>query len=332
MAGDEQQVERDRIVLLRCEGRASAGVRLPPADERRAAFARVSAMWPAEPSAVLRVGAKANSLDEDFDERFGAAPAQLRAWSTRQSWAPGTSEDPTLRLASLMLLDRLDYVAFIDAKDTPMSLRDGLSDPDDLAAISAAVRWESVLRRHLVLPDVLLRSWSTHVASIARDWTSWDSSEYANTLDIRSHLQHHASLLSWRGQEQWRQHVEPVDDAFRACTERRDVPVTLSHDLRPGGWWTYRVPVGAPRRLVVHRLDCDKFFPGPRPHSLSTFSEVWRLAERPDGLRSLSSPELEAWGSFCDRQAQHEQASGSPRPQWSSRHQLVLDERRRRSR
>jgi hypothetical protein len=233
----------------------------------------------------------------------------------------------TVLLAALVRAEQIDYRSFVPARDTPMTLRDALTDPDDMATIAAVVRWETLMRLGVSTPDRLLESWRRHVASIARDAASWDPSEYENTLDIRSHLQRFAGVLSWAGQAQWREHIEPADKIFRTCTERRAAPLALAgaREALPAEWWRYRHPIGfsaEDRDLLASDVKPDRYVSAPTRFSdraaLRTISHVWELAHRRDGLRAMTDQELAYWAKLCARQARAEEASTPP----GSWHQL----------
>lgn len=241
-------------------------------------------------------------------------------------------------LVALVRADQIDYGSFVPASDTPMTLRDALTDPDDIATIAAVVRWETLMRLGVSTPDRLLASWLRHVASIARDAGSWDPSEYENTLDIRSHLQRFAGVLSWVGQAQWREHIEPADETFRACTERRAAPLALAggREATPAEWWRYRHPIGfsaQDRDQLARDVEPDRYVSGPTRlgawRSLRTISHVWELADRPDGLRAMTDQELTYWAKLCARQARAEDAS-APTGSWHRYDEAARHEQRRR--
>lgn len=166
-----------------------------------------------------------------------------------------------------MRAEQIDYGSFVPAADTPMTLRDALADPDDMATVAAVVRWETLMRLGVSTPDRLFDSWLRHVASIARDAGTWDPSEYVNTLDIRSHLRRFAGVLSWAGQAHRREHIEPADETFRACTERRAAPLALAggREARPAEWWRYRHPIGfsaEDRDALTTDVEADRYVSG----------------------------------------------------------------------
>lgn len=243
--------------------------RLSPSPERSDALRVAGSVWPDRPSVVLRLAARAHGLDEGLDERFARAPARLLDWSQRDPWSPDPDDAQTVLLASMVLLERIEYQSFSDYfHGTAMVLRDALTDPEDLATIAATVRWESLVRLWVQTPDQRLEAWRTHVKSIARDVESWDVAEYENTLDIRSRLQRDVSLISWHGEAAWREHIEPVDQAFKAISERQDVPLVLSLRGAPVGWWHYRLPVDAPPSFGGDwswNIDPDQYVRGPHP-------------------------------------------------------------------
>jgi hypothetical protein len=305
------------------------------AGERHQLLQRVARRFPEKPSALLRLAAVAHRIDEGLDERLARAPADLAEWATRDPWAVEPDEAKTLLLASLVGFDQLDYESVVPRRETPMVLRDALTDPEDLATVAAMVRWEGLISLRVSTPDSLLCSWSTHVASIARDPQTWDPSEYGNTLNIRSHLQRFAAAISWLGLEKWREHIEPADDAFRKCTERQDFPLTLTGRLEPGEWWRYRAPVGVSEafaRWQARSIEPSKYVAGPRG-GLKSISHVWELAEdrQPYGLLAMTDQELHFWASFCDRQADAEARSEHPQTTWRDRYARVLDEQGRRA-
>jgi hypothetical protein len=251
---------------------------------------------------VLRLAAVAHGLEDGLDERFAQAPARLTELSARDPWTADAATVRTVLLAALVRAEQIDYGSFVPAADTPMTLRDALADPDDMATVAAVVRWETLMRLGVSTPDRLLDSWLRHVASIARDAGTWDPSEYVNTLDIRSHLRRFAGVLSWAGQAQWREHIEPADETFRACTERRAAPLALAggREASPAEWWRYRHPIG---------------FSAEDRDALTTDVEAGRYVS--------GTTRLGDWGSLrrreYDEAARHEQQrrlgdAGSTRP------------------
>lgn len=301
--------------------------------DRNSTLHRLGLLWPAEASALLQLAAVAHGLEDALSERLTSAPGRLAAWSSREPWTVESDEARTLRLAVLVCLEQLDYRSFVPVSDIPMVLRDALGDSEDLVTIAAMVRWESLERLEVTTPDRTLETWRRHVLSLERGWEGWDHAEYHNTLDVRGHLQRFVAALTWAGQERWREHLEPVDEAFRACTERQQIPLALTPDARPGGWWRYRLPTGAaaapgwstwpirPTRYVT------------RAHGrggLGTISDVWELAERRDGLRAMTDQELGRWAALCARQADAEARHGGSH-WWTDHHERVTQERQRRA-
>jgi hypothetical protein len=307
-------------------------------SERRELFEHALLRWPAQPSVLLRLASVAHGLDDGLDERLAGAPDQLADCAGRDPWRLEPNEAQTVLLAAVVRAEQFDYESFVPDGDLPMALRDSLTDPDDLSTIAAMVRWETMMRLSASTPDALLRSWRTHVSSIARNASSWDISEYDNTLDIRTHLQEFSAVLSWVGQAQWREHIEPVDEAFRACTERHDAPLALKPRVTPGEWWRYRVPAGDPqpfRERARRSLDARRYVAGPMGYGrfggLRTISHVFELAERPDGLRAMTEKELAHWTRFTGRQAGAEPGAPDEPGFWRDRHARAEDERRRRA-
>lgn len=325
-------LERDVFVL-----RDLAGHFLPDlhsAQERSEVLHRTALRWPSEPSPLLRLAAVAHGLDEGLDERFAGAAQQLAAWAARDPWSVEPGEVETLRLATLVCLEPLEYASFVPNYETPMVLRDALSDPEDLSTIAAMVRWESLERREVTTPDRLLLSWRGRVSSVAREGHRSDPSEYCDTLDHRGHLQRFVAALSWPGQAQWRELIEPVDEAFRACTERQDVPLALTGDAKAGGWWRYRLPVGAAASpgWAIWPVEPKHYVTGRHGGGLRTISHVWELAERPWGVRAMTDQELDRWGRLCafqaDAMARHHGASTG---WWPDQHERVKEEQLRRT-
>lgn len=318
--------------VLRRLSYGSAGARAVALVEREAVLSRSTSSWPAQPSPLLRLAAIAHDLEDGLDEHFGSAPQQLAALSVRDPWTVEPDEAATLRLAALVCLEKIDYRSFVSAYDVPMVLRDALTDPEDLATIAATVRWQSLERMRVATPDEALMTWRRRVALYEREWEGWHV-EWDDTLDVRGHLQRYAGVLSGAGQAQWREHIEPIDDAFRTCTERQDIPLALTNEPRPGGWWDYRLPAGAaavpgwsswpisPRRYVT------------RGHGrgLGTNSDVWALAERPEGLRAMTDQELSRWAARCARQAEGLAGLGRSGTSWTVRHERVQHEQQRRA-
>jgi hypothetical protein len=327
-------LERDAVLL-----RWLAGHFLPDrfsVGERSEALRRIALRWPAEPSPLLRLAAVAHGLEEGLDERLAGAPEQLAAWAARDPWSVEPDEAETLRLAALVCLEPLEYASFApNYMGTPMVLRDALTDPEDISTVAAMIRWESLERLEVSTPDRLLLIWDTHVSSFARNGhKGWESYEYPNTLDVRGHLQRFVAALSWAGQEQWREHIEPVDEAFRACTERQDVPLALTLDAKPGGWWRYRLPVGAAGLpgWAIWPVEPKRYVSGRHGGGLGTISHVWELAERPWGVRAMTDQELDRWARLCafqaDAIARHHGASTG---WWPDQHERVKEEQLRRA-
>jgi hypothetical protein len=307
-------------------------------QERDEVLHRAAAQWPSEPSALLRFAAVAHGIEDGLDERFAEAPERLTALVGRQPWSVEPREAQTLGLAVLVCLERLDYASFAPHYGTSMVLRDALTGSEDLATMAAIVRWESLERMGVSIPDRLLDSWTREVSSIAgKGHAGTDPNEYINTLDIRDHLQRFVAVLSWVGHEQWRPLIEPVDDSFRGCTERQEVPLVLNGHAEPGGWWRYRLPVGAAdlpgwraiQWRAIQRLEPERYVAG-YSFGLRTISHVWELAERPNGLAAMTAQELDRWAALCAYQADGETREGAEGP-WSERHQRVGAERRRRT-
>lgn len=328
-------MEYDAVVSRALAGSFSIGGReLYPAAERGEVLERVARQWPEQPSPLLRLAAVARHLDQGLDERFAGAPQQLAGWAGRDPWSVTPEEGETLALAGLVCLEQIEYASFVPSFDTPMVLRDALTGLEDLSAIAAMVRWESLERGELSTPDRLLQSWRRQVSSLAREGHSGlDSSEYFNLLDIRGHLQRFCARLSWAGQAQWREHIEPVDEAFRGCTERQEVPLALTGSADPGGWWRYRLPPGAKSSdWKIWPIEPTRYVAGGHGGGLRTISHVWELAERPYGLRAMTDQELASWARLTGRQAEaivrrEPQSDGG----WADRHERVLSEQRRRA-
>jgi hypothetical protein len=323
-------VERLRVLSL------ATGRHRSSEAERAEVIQRGLARWPAWPSPVLRLAALAHGLDEALDGRLARAPAQLAELPGRDPAGLDPDEARSILLAALVRAEQFDYASFVSDRGTPMVLRDALTDPEDLDTIGAILRWETLMRLRVSTPDDLLRSWSSHAASLARDASHWDISEYENDLDIRSHLQRLSAALSWAGQAQWREHIEPADDVFRGCTDRVETPLVLAPRAEPAGWWRYRIPAGATeqfRERVARTIDPAKYVGGPsdrgRWGSLRTISDVWALAERPDGLRAMTDQELAYWMRFTGRQAKHE-AERTGSTAWQDRYRPAEQEQRRR--
>lgn len=332
---NRDSLERDAYLLRLLSQTLPPERRGPSASEREEILNRVIHRWPDQPSAVLRLAAVAHDLEERLDERFVRAPGQLTAWAARDPWKVAPDEAKTLLLAALVRLEQVEYSSLVPSDPTPMVLRETLTEPDDLATIGAMVRWEALTRLHVSTPDGLLLSWRRHVTSIAHEGDRGDAAEYHNTLDIRGHLQRFSAALSWAGLARWREHIEPVDDAFRACTERLDVPLALTLDARPGGWWRYRLPVGvsaSPGAWARWGIEPARYVTGPGGSGLRTISHLWELAERPYGLRAMTDQELARWRDLCARQADAEARSQVRSTQWRDRDRRVRDEQRRRKR
>lgn len=325
-------LERDAEVL-RSLTRASAIMReLVCFAEQQEVLGRVALVCPAAPSTLLQLAAVAHGLDDGLGERLANARQQLVAWSSRDPWTVEPDEADTLRLAALVCLEQIDYRSFVSAYELPMVLRDALTDPEDCATIAAMVRWESLDRLAVTTPDHTLRTWQIHVASFERGWQGWDPAEYRNTLDVRGHLQRFAAALSWAGQAQWREHIEPVDEAFGGCSERQEIPLTLTLDAQPGGWWRYRLPIGAaaaPGWPTWPIASTD--YVTRRGRGLGTISDVWDLAERPDGLRAMTGQELSRWARLCARQAERAARLQRGGSWWTVQHERVGHEQQRRA-
>ncbi len=325
-------LERDAAVL-----RWLAGHDLPDlfsVGEGSDVLHRTALRWPAEPSPLLRLAAVAHGLEERLDERFAGAPERLVAWAARDPWSVEPDEVETLRLATLVCIEALEYASFLPNYETPMVLRDALSDPEDISTIAAMVRWESLQRREVTTPDRVLLIWRTHVSFLARGHSEWDAAEYVATLEYRGHLQRYVAALSWAGQAQWREHIEPVDEAFGACTERQDVPLALTGDAKAGGWWRYRLPVGAATSpgWAIWPVNAKSYVSGGRGRGLRTISHVWDLAERPCGVRVMTDQELDLWARVCARQADAiARVHGASTGWWPDQHERVKEEQLRRA-
>ena len=295
---------------------------------------RTALRWPSEPSPLLRLAAVAHGLEEGLDKRFAGAPAELAALAVRHPRSAEPDEVETLRLANLVCLEPLEYASFVSNYETPMVLRDALTDSEDISTIAAMVRWESLERLEVTTPDRLLLSWRGHVSSVAREGNRGDSSEYRNTLDLRGHLQRFVAALSWAGQAQWRQHIEPVDEAFLVCTEHQDVPLAFTGDAKAGGWWRYRLPVGAAASpgWAIWPVEPKCYVSAGHGGGLRTISHVWELAERPWGVRAMTDQELDRWARLCgfqaDAMARHHGASTG---WWPDQHERVKEEQLRRA-
>ena len=283
----------------------------------------------------MRLAAVVHGLEEGVYERFAGTPEQLAAWAERDPWRVEPDEVRTLRLASLACLEQLEYASFVPNYETPMVLRDALTRPEDISTIAAMVRWESLERLEVTTPDRLLLIWRTHVSFIPRTGhRGWESAEYSSTLGGRGHLQRFVAALSWAGQAQWREHIEPVDEAFRACTERQEVPLALTADAKAGGWWHYMLPVGAAAApgWAIWPVEPKRYVSAGRGRGLRHISHVWELAERPWGVRAMTDQELDLWARVCSRQADAmAQADGVSTGWWSDQHERVEEERRRRA-
>lgn len=305
--------------------------------ERSEALRRIALRWPAEPSPLLRLAAVAHGLEEGLDERLAGAPEQLAAWAARDPWSVEPDEAETLRLAVLLCLEPLEYAAFAPNYGTPMVLRDALTDPEDISTVAAMVRWESLERLEVRTPDRLLLIWHTHVSSFASEGHSgWDPAEYSDSLARRERLQGYVAALSWAGQAQWREHIEPVDEAFRACTERQEVPLVLTGETKAGGWWQYRLPVGAAASpgWAIWPVEPKRYVSGRRGGGggLRTISDVWELAERPCGLRAMTDQELDRWARLCAYQADAiARVRGATTGWWPDQHERIQEEQLRRS-
>lgn len=299
---------------------------------------RALARWPARTSPVLELAAHAHGLAQDLDARLEYAEAHLAELVRRDPEGLEPNETQSILLAALVRAEQFDYASFESERGTPMVLRDALTDPEDVATVGAIVGWDALMRLNVSTPDSLLRSWARDAFSLAEEVDSLDIAEYDNTLDIRSHLQRLCGALSWAGQTQWREHIEPADDAFRAATERVATPLVLGPGAEPAEWWRYRAPAGGPERFrgqVARTIDPLRYAAGPdvraRHGALRTISDIWRLADRPDGLRAMTDEELSYWTRFTGRQAKYEAERGYP-PSWQNRHSAAEEERQRRSR
>jgi len=311
--------------------------------ERDEVLQRVVSEWPYEASPLLRLAAIANRLDERLDERLAGTPQQLSNCIGRAPWSVTPDESKTLLVATLLRLEQFDYESFApDLSDTPMVLRDALTLAEDLSTIASMVRWESLARRQVSIPERLLESWSAAVAALERQTATGfdqgegvgDAAEYSNDLAVRRHLQSFVAALSWTGQSQWREYIEPIDAAFREHTERRDVPLVLTLHAKPGAWWDYRLPAGVPDSPAwrIWPIDPTRYVAGGHSYGLRSVSYVWELAERPYGLRAMTEQELALWAQLCSHQAQ---AIARHRPNlsgwWPDQDQRAGEEQRRRA-
>lgn len=330
-------LEHDAVVLRALCGWFSIGGRERfSVHERDEVLHRVAACWPSELSPLVRLAAVAHDLEEALEERFARAPGRVAAFAGRAPWSVEPGEVETLRLAVLVCLDQIDYASWVPTYGTPTTLRDALTGPEDLSTIAAMVRWESLERLEVSTPDRLLLSWGKHVSTLeARGHAGHagtDPSEYTNTLDIRDDLQRFVAVLSWGGQGEWRAHIEPVDDSFRGCTERQSVPLVLRGDAQPGGWWRYRVPVGAAGLpgWAIRPIKPERYVAAGHSFGLRTISHVSDLAKRPHGLAAMTDQELDRWAALCGYQADALERIGK-RGSWSERHERVDAEKRRRA-
>jgi hypothetical protein len=300
-------------------------------DQRRESVERVLERWPSTPSRLLALAAEAHGLGEHLGRLLDLGPSLLPGVDA----APDRESDEarTALLGALVRAEQLDYATFESDGGIEMVLRDALTDPDDLATIGAKSRWQALLHLRVSTPDLSLRRWSA-LAAKPELWKTIDIAEWDNDLDSRSSLQAYAALLSWKGLSQWREHIEPVDEAFRAATTRIDTPLVLS-DLRPGEWWRYRVPLrdGETFRESALASTTRRYVGDPDPRSrngrLRTISHVWGLADRPDGLRVMMERELDYWIDFVGRQARGEAERYGPGG-WTKRHEAAAEERARR--
>ncbi len=126
--------------------------------------------------------------------------------------------------------------------------------------------------------------------------------------------------------------MEPVDDQFRGCTERQEVPLALTGDAERGGWWRYRLPAA--------QRPCRAGRSGPRSRSTmspeGTAAACARSATSGSsqsvrtGLRAMTDRELSLWAGLCARQAD---AAARIRPGargwWTDQHEQVAEEQRR---
>jgi hypothetical protein len=330
---NDRFLERDADVLRALSFGSARRPGRPSLAEQTEALARATLAWPAEPSPLLRLAAVAHGLDDGLDERLAMAPRQLAALATRDPWTVEPDEAATLRLAALVRLEQLDYRSFIPSYELALPLRDALTDPEDRQVIAAMVRWESLVGMGVKTPDRTLLIWRTHVASLyERGWEGWSPPEYESTLSWRGHLQRLAAALSWTGQAQWRTHIEPIDDDFRACTEHQDMPLALTIDAQPGGWWYYRLPTGAAAEpeWPTWPISPKRYVTRGHGEGLGTISDVWRLGERPDGVRAMTDQELSRWAETCSAQAEGFAQLGRGRTGWTVQHERAEHEQQRR--
>ncbi len=248
-----------------------------------------------------------------------------------------------LRLATLVCLEQIEYESFVPSfVEAPMVLRDALTLAEDLSTVAAMVRWEALESRRVWTPDQALQVWARVVSGLARRSASGlnedgglvEQAEYSNDLDARRHLQRYVAVLSWTGQAQWREHIEPVDQVFRDHTERQEIPLVLVSDAKPGAWWDYRLPIGVPASdpWVLWPIKPTRYVAGRHGGGLRTISHVWELAKRPCGLRAMTAQELDRWARLCANQAEAiARRNPDAKGWWPDQHEAVQVERRRRA-
>jgi hypothetical protein len=332
--GPDQRSLPTDIALLRRLSFTSSRPELT--DSKRAALVeRALAHWPDRASPVLRLAAHAHGLAKHLRDRLAYTAAHLAELVAREPEALEPPDADCILLAALVRAEQFDYSSFESDRGTAMVLRDALTDPEDVATVDAEVRWYALMGLRVRTPDDLLRSWARDAAALPEDA---DINEYDDTLDIRSHLQRLSASLSWAGQAQWREHIEPADEAFRRATERVDIPLVLGPRAEPAEWWRYRVPLGAPdlyRSQVAGTINPERYAPAPdtrgKHGGLRTISDVWRLAERRGGLSAMTEAELRYWASFIGAQAKAEAERGHL-TDWQQRQSAVAEEWRRRLR
>ena len=156
--------------------------------------------------------------------------------------------------------------------------------------------------------------------------------EFSNTLGIRDSLEWFVGLLSWKGREEWRPFIEPVDESFRERTTRADVPLTLrcTDPAQPAAWWHYRLPPGVgPDVRLQPSLSPRQFVSQlpPRTAGLRSLGHVWELAERRGGTGAMTDGELSRWATLTARNA----AAANPSQWWQDQDQAVRRELQRRA-
>lgn len=118
-----------------------------------------------------------------------------------------------------------------------------------------------------------------------------------------------------------------------------DVPLMLTSEAKPGGWWRYRVPASDGTRFrewAMRDIKPERYVAGPtgfgRFGSLRTISHIFELAERPHGLRAMTEQELAHWIRLTESQAESEARRDVQAGFWRDRHERANEERQRRAR